>query len=294
MSYIKFLNSDEHLNGNVKIIDDHTVEVSGCNQNLSGFQLFTDADFMFGDYSKYKYDYEEPNLGNKVYRYTNDNHKWKKPIYTTTFNVSGGGTAKGALTQKVEKYEDLVIPTITPNENYVFDGWNPVIPTSGDITENQTFTAEFTYVEPLESVKARKVDEMNQIQQQTIENGFNATLTDGTVEHFTLTGHDQTSLLGLAGQVQAGIEQIPWHTSDHDEPCKYYSNADMKIITDMATIFVTYQVTYFRDLRIYINKGLNTKEEVEAVEYGIIIPEEYQSEVLKNLLAQMNKLNSTI
>ena len=80
MSYIKFLNSDEHLNRNVKIIDDHTVEVSGCNQNLSGFQLFTDADFMFGDYSKYKYDYEEPNLGNKVYRYTNDNHKWKKPI----------------------------------------------------------------------------------------------------------------------------------------------------------------------------------------------------------------------
>ena len=284
MSYIKFLNSDEHLNGNVKIIDDHTVEVSGCNQNLSGFQLFTDADFMFGDYSKYKYDYEEPNLGNKVYRYTNDNHKWKKPIYTTTFNVSGGGTAKGALTQKVEKYEDLVIPTITPNENYVFDGWNPTIPSSGYIDSNKTFVAMFTYIEPLESVKQRKVNEMNQVQQQTIENGFNATLTDGTVEHFTLTGHDQTSLLGLAGQVQAGIEQIPWHTSDHDEPCKYYSNADMKIITDMATIFVTLQVTYFRDLRIYINKGLNTKEEVEAVEYGIMIPEEYQSEVLKNLL----------
>ena len=83
------------------------------------------------------------------------------------------------------------------------------------------------------------------------------------------------------------------HTSDHDEPCKYYSNADMKIITDMATLFVTFEVTWFRDLRIYIN-SLQTKEEVEAIEYNIIIPEEYQSEVLKDLLAQMNKLNSTV
>ena len=293
MSYIKFLNSDEHLDGKVKIIGDHTVEISGCDQNRSGFELFTDADFMFGDYSKYKYDYEEPNLGDKVYRYTNDNHKWKKPIYTTTFTTNGGGTLTGLTTQKVENYEDLIIPTVTANENYVFDSWSPTIPSSGYIDSNKTFTAMFTYIEPLESVKQRKVDEMNQVQQQTIENGFNATLTDGTVEHFTLTGHDQTSLLGLAGQVQAGIKQIPWHTSDHDEHCKYYSNADMKIITDMATLLVTFEVTWFRDLRIYIN-SLQTKEEVEAIEYNIIIPEEYQSEVLKDLLAQMNKLNSTV
>ena len=286
MSYIKFLNSEEHLKGKVKIIDDHTVEVSGCNQNLSGFQLFTDSGFMFGDYSKYKYNYEEPNLGDKVYRYTNDNHKWKKPIYTTTFNTNDGGSLNGETSQTVEYYEDLIIPTVTASENYVFDGWSPTIPSSGYVDSNKTFTAMFTYVEPLESVKQRKIDEMNQVQQQTIENGFNATLTDGTVEHFTLTGHDQTSLLGLAGQVQAGIEQIPWHTSDHDEPCKYYSNADMKIITDMATIFVTFEVTWFRDLRIYIN-SLQTKEEVEAITYGIIIPDEYKSDVLKDLEAQL-------
>ena len=290
MSYIKFLNSDEHLDGKVKIIDDHTVEISGCNQNLSGFQLFTDADFMFGDYSKYKYDYEEPNLGDKVYRYTNDNHKWKKPIYTTTFTTNGGGTLTGLTTQKVENYEDLIIPTVTANENYVFDSWSPTIPSSGYIDSNKTFTAMFTYVEPLESVKQRKVDEMNQIQQNVIESGVDITLTDGTTEHFTLTEHDQTSLLGLSTQVALGIEQIPWHTSDHDEHCKYYSNADMAIITTKAMAFVTYHVTYFRDLRIYINKGLDTKEEVEAVEYGIQIPDEYKSDVLKDLETQLSAM----
>lgn len=286
MSYIKFLNSDEHLNGNVKIIDDHTVEVSGCNQNLSGFQLFTDADFMFGDYSKYKYDYEEPNLGNKVYRYTNDNHKWSKPIYTVTFNVDNGGMLSGQTKQTVEDYEDLTIPTVTANENYEFKGWNPTIPSSGYIDSNKTFVATFIYDEPLESVKERKVTEMNQVQQSVIESGVDITLTDGTVEHFTLTEHDQTSLLGLSTQVALGVEQIPWHTSDQDEHCKYYFNADMDIITTKAMAFVTYHVTYFRDLRIYIN-ALKTKEEVEAIAYGIIIPDEYKSDVLKDLEAQL-------
>ena len=44
MSYIKFLNSDEHLNGAIRVIDEHTIEVTGCNQNLSGLQWFTDRD----------------------------------------------------------------------------------------------------------------------------------------------------------------------------------------------------------------------------------------------------------
>ena len=245
---------------------------------------------MFGDYSKYKYDYEEPNLGDKVYRYTNDNHKWNKPIYTTTFTTNGGGALTGLTTQKVENYEDLIIPTVTANENYVFDSWSPTIPSSGYIDSNKTFTAMFTYVEPLESVKQRKVDEMNQVQQNVIESGVDITLTDGTTEHFTLTEHDQTSLLGLSTQVALGIEQIPWHTSDHDEHCKYYSNADMAIITTKAMAFVTYHVTYFRDLRIYINKGLDTKEEVEAVEYGIQIPDEYKSDVLKDLETQLSAM----
>ena len=287
MSYIKFLNSEQHLNGIVQIIDEHTVEINGCDKNLSGFQLFTDSDFMFGDYGQFRYDYEEPNLKNKVYKYTDDNHKWSKPIYTTTFIVPNGGTSKGSLIQTVENYEDLVVPTVTADENYSFNGWLPEIPDSGYIDSNKTFTAQFTYVEPLESVKERKIAEMNQAQQQTIQYGFDVTLSNGTIEHFTLTDHDQTSLLGLMGQVQAGIEQIPWHTSDHDEPCKYYSNADMQLIVNKAMGVITYHITYYRDLRIYINQGLNTKEEVEAVEYGIQIPNEYKSDVLKDLESKM-------
>lgn len=141
------------------------------------------------------------------------------------------------------------------------------------------------YVPTLEELKAKKIAEMNSAQQSVIQNGVNVTLSDGTVEHFTLTDHDQTSLTGLQTQVVAGVEQIPWHTSDNTEHCKYYANADMAIITQTALQYVSYHVTYFRDLRIYINT-LENKEDVEAVYYGIAIPEEYQSEPLKDMLAQ--------
>ena len=59
----------------------------------------------------------------------------------------------------------------------------------------------------------------------------------------------------------------------------------MAKITETAMAFVTWHVTYFRDLRIYI-RSLESKEEVEQVTYGMNIPEAYQSEPLKAMLAQ--------
>ena len=142
------------------------------------------------------------------------------------------------------------------------------------------------YVPTLEEVQESKVIEMNAVQQTIIAQGIDVTLTDGTVEHFTLTDHDQTSLVGLQTQVAQGAEQIPWHTSDQSEHCKFYSNADMALITTAAMSYVTWHVTYFRDLRIYI-RSLQTKEEVETVVYGMDIPTEYQSEPLQAMLAGM-------
>ena len=140
------------------------------------------------------------------------------------------------------------------------------------------------YVPTLEEVREQKVIEINNAQQAIIAQGIDVTLTDGTTEHFTLTDHDQTSLMGLQAQVVQGVEQIPWHTSDQSEHCKFYSNADMALITTAAMSCVTWHVTYFRDLRIYI-RSLQTKEEVKSVVYGMDIPAEYRSEPLKAMIA---------
>lgn len=137
----------------------------------------------------------------------------------------------------------------------------------------------------LDEVKEAKVAEMNKAQQDAIQNGVDVTLSDGSVEHFSLTDHDQTSLVGLQTQVASGEENIPWHTSDETKHCKFYSNADMAKITATSMEFITWHITYFRDLRIYI-RSLESKEEVGRITYGTGIPEAYQSEPLKAMLAQ--------
>lgn len=141
------------------------------------------------------------------------------------------------------------------------------------------------YEPTLEDSQEAKVAEMNMAQQGIIATGVDVVLTDGTTEHFTLEDHDQTSLVGLQSQVAAGEENIPWHTSNEAEHCKFYSNKDMKKITATAMAYVTWHVTYFRDLRIYI-RSLESKEDVEKVTYGMDIPEAYQSEPLKAMMAQ--------
>lgn len=235
------------------------------------------------DYSAFTTVYRELD---GVIQFSNDGSVYVPPKLITTFVAGSGGTIEGTLEQEVSDYSELVIPVPTPEENYKFANWSPQIPDFGEVITSRTFTAMFEYVPTLEEVKASKVKEVHEAQQAAINQGIDVTLTDGTVEHFTLTDHDQTSLMGLQTQVAQGAEQIPWHTSDTTEHCKYYSNADMLLIVTAAMQYVTFHVTYFRDLRIYIN-ALEDKESVEAVAYGVYIPVEYQSEVLKDLYAAM-------
>ena len=288
MSYIKFLNSEEKFQGVVKVVDEHTIEVQKCDKHIGGFQLFTDADYMFGDYSAFKYDYEEPNLGKQVYRYTDDNHKWVKPKKKIVFNGGNGSTLIGKIVQEVYDYSEIVVPTITANENYTVQGWDKEIPTGGEVEKDEIYTVVSTYVAPPEDivvVRDRKIKEMNEEQQKVITEGFDIEI-DGITEHFTMTANDQTSMLGLMSMVQSGMKLIPWHTSDNDEHCKYYTNEQMKAIVGKAMEFLTFNITYFRDLRIYIN-SIEDNDEINAIEYGILIPDKYKSDVLRDIETKM-------
>lgn len=143
------------------------------------------------------------------------------------------------------------------------------------------------YEPTLEEVKTQKIAEMNAEQQKIIQYGVEVPLSDGTTERFTLKDQDQMSLMGLQTLAAQGVEQIPWHEADNAEHCKYYSAEDMSRITGAALSFISYQVTYFRDLRIYIN-SMSDKESVQSVTYGTYIPIEYQSEVLADFYAAQN------
>ena len=108
-------------------------------------------------------------------------------------------------------------------------------------------------------------------------------LPDGP-EHFSLTEKDQINLFGKQAQLAAGADRLEYHQDGH--PCKYYSAAEMQQIVTAAMEHVSYHTTYCNSLNMWIS-GTETAEELEPIFYGADIPEEYQSEVLKDYLIRI-------
>lgn len=135
--------------------------------------------------------------------------------------------------------------------------------------------------------RGNKISELSDICTKIIYNGTDVTLSDGSVEHFTLDANDQLNLSGIGLKILMGSEDIYWHEDDITTPCKKYSNADASIIISTLTTFKEYNITYFRDLRIYIN-SLDDIDEIANIQYGFELPDEFKSEVLKNLESLIN------
>lgn len=140
------------------------------------------------------------------------------------------------------------------------------------------------YVPTLEEVKEYKKQEIMNSYQAVKTSGFDIELSCGT-EHFPLTDEDTTFLFGKQLELQASTEeQISYQNSDNR--CKMYSREDMQLIIQKALLFVNFQTTYRNNLCEWIDE-CTEKDQVENITYGSEIPEEYQNEVYKKYLAQM-------
>lgn len=138
----------------------------------------------------------------------------------------------------------------------------------------------------LEAVIATKVDELSTACTQTIYNGMDIQLSTGETQHFTLDEQDQLNLSGIGLKLLMGATEIAWHEEDKSKACQFYSATDAATIISSLTTFKEYHITYFRDLRIYVN-SLTDIETVNAIEYGFILPEESKSDVLKSYEEQL-------
>lgn len=131
----------------------------------------------------------------------------------------------------------------------------------------------------VEEMKRLKIKEMSRTCNKTIEAGFDITLSN-EIHHFSLTVQDQLNLISLSSMATQGIPHIPYHADG--ELCKYYTPEEINAIVNQGTYFKTYHTTYFNGLKAYIN-SLETIEEINAITYGTPLPEEYQTDVWKEL-----------
>ena len=170
---------------------------------------------------------------------------------------------------------------ITNEENDVWEPQPYVPPTPTPEPE--------PYVPPISEVKAQKIAEMETQMTSIIASGVTVTLFDETTGVFGLSQEDQIFLTNLRMMAESAEDQdtpsIPWHEIDDAKHCKFYAPRDIIAITDAARELITYHITFFRDLRIYIN-SLLTVEAVNAVTYDLdSLPQAYWSEVLRSIVS---------
>lgn len=144
------------------------------------------------------------------------------------------------------------------------------------------------YVPTLEEVKAMKLQEIGAACEQTVYAGVDVELPTGT-EHFSLTEKDQLNLFGKQAQMAAGAERFEYHQDGC--PCRYYTKEEMQMIVETALSYVTYHTTYCNSLNIWIAFA-ETVEAVNEIVYGCDVPEEYQSEVLRDILMASHEAES--
>lgn len=260
MSKIVFLNNpDKVYDGQFSQIGAHQVRlvftdaVPVGSDLVSGFDLVNEYNgFVQTERHDYTYIYRTYEDNAKMIELCNDNLPWVKPDTIVTFSAGFGGTLEGELSQKVEDYSQLVIPTPVANENYEFVQWNPAIPTEGAIDGNKSYVAEFVYVKPIEEVRAAKIQEFNTICTQTIEAGQDIKLADGTITHFDYTQYNQTNLANGVNVALNTKEAVPYYDSNNH--CHLFSAIDMVTIYTSCQGYITYLLTLDHQLEETINK----------------------------------------
>ena len=159
--------------------------------------------------------------------------------------------------EAIQKNEEIIVPDTT-------------------YTDVNTVIEEEVESPSIEFVRSSKLNEMSYACRTTIEAGFDLELR-GETHHFSLDTQDQLNLISLSAMAQTQ-SLIPYHADG--EACIFYTNEEIEQIVETATAFKIYHTTYYNALKGYIN-ALDSIENISAIEYGIEIPEEYQSDVLK-------------
>ena len=95
---------------------------------------------------------------------------------------------------------------------------------------------------------------------------------DYAEEHYSLTTEDQINLMALSSAAVQDGQPKPYHADG--KACRIYPAVDIIALAAAATAHITYHTTYCNLLRQYVTT-LTDADEIDAVSYGMELPEEY-------------------
>lgn len=181
---------------------------------------------------------------------------------------------------KIYQLESVTLTPISVDEYNMIIAAKQAAESEDDAAFSMENTVEEEDRTTLEYVRESKLKELSATCQKTIEKGVDIALSDGESYHFSLTAHDQLNLLTLSAMATAGQSNIPYHADG--ELCRFYSAEDILSIVTTAAAFITKHTAYYNSLKAYV-LALTSLYDVEQLEYGAEVPDEYCSVVYKKL-----------
>ena len=145
----------------------------------------------------------------------------------------------------------------------------------------------------IEQLKQAKITELSANCEQTIYNGLELELSEGT-ERFEYKDKDQTNIKAMFDAVVFGATCYPYQSEDGK--CRVFNAQDIiKLYTSLEGLR-TAQLTYYHQLKDLVNT-LETAEEINAVTYGQPLEGEYlqhYNEMLEVAQEQMQLVLSKV
>ncbi len=127
------------------------------------------------------------------------------------------------------------------------------------------------YVPTLEDIKTQKTYELSYKCNRMIVDGVDIDI-DGNTEHFSYKEEDQVNIKEIFDLVAQ--TNVPMYYHSDGNSCKLYTAEQIIELYSTATMNKMHHVTYFNQLKLYLDT-LETKEEVEEIEYGQDLTGEY-------------------
>ena len=124
--------------------------------------------------------------------------------------------------------------------------------------------------EALEVVQSAKLAELSAACSQAIIAGCDVELSAAS-GHISLTAEDQINLTAALNAVEQGAAGYPYHLDG--QLCAVFSAADIRLLAQAAASHKLYHTTYYNHLAAWVRRS-ETTEEVQAITYGIELPED--------------------
>lgn len=144
--------------------------------------------------------------------------------------------------------------------------------------------------DPVETAQAAKLAELSAACNAAIVAGIDLEFNGETV-HFNLSIEDQSNIANLFRVVELGGTEFPYQADGG--VCRIYSATEIAQIYIAAQMLITTQTTYHNTLKAYV-QTLTTAEGLEAIAYGMDLPDEYAAQMAEKLAVAQAQMEAIV